>query len=308
MEEAALFQRLLTFSHLPFQVNFQSSLTPGRPVPSLQSFWIPLDPLYLVPQKLLVVSLKSRPRLTVSDRLLGKLKTWMESLKLSKPQLTTLHWLQSVFSPLKVIQQPIILAAYSWTTKGFLLLLLAELSSTFHCKPPTMYPSCSRPRHSNHVSILSYGADLAKFYFSSIHTYFQASLVDIYQAVLLQPPINHVTISCDNHNLSPPQKELILWYYRLGHLGLQHVQSLLVNQWNPVVQDCRIIQPLKSKCSNIHRPLCAACLFSRQKRTLPPTHTASCRKRAGSLSNDITSPGQRVSCDLYCSSTLGWLL
>ena len=86
----------------------------------------------------------------------------------------------------------------------------------------------------HHVSILSYGTDLTKFYLSSIYTYFRASSVDLYQAVLFQPPIDPATISRNNQNLSPPQKELLLWHYCLGHLGLQHVQSLLTNQKNPV--------------------------------------------------------------------------
>ena len=30
-----------------------------------------------------------------------------------------------------------------------------------------------------------------------------------------------------NQNLTPPQKELLKWHYRLGHLGLQRVQALL---------------------------------------------------------------------------------
>lgn len=142
---------------------------------------------------------------------------------------------------------------------------------------------------------------------SSTYTYFWTSSVDLSQAVILQSPINQVSILCENHNLSPAQKELLLWHYHLGHLGLQHVQSLLANQQNPVGEKTRIIQPLNGNCSHVNRPMCAACQFSKQKHTCPSTHTTGCHKQARGLSDNITHLGQRVSCNLYCPSTPGCL-
>ena len=31
-----------------------------------------------------------------------------------------------------------------------------------------------------------------------------------------------------NHNLTPSQKDLLCWYFRLGHIGFQHVQWLIL--------------------------------------------------------------------------------
>ena len=49
------------------------------------------------------------------------------------------------------------------------------------------------------------------------------------------------------------------------------------------------------------------CQFAKHKRTCPHTHTTGHQQPAGGLSDNITNPGQRVSCDLYCSSTPGCL-
>ena len=56
------------------------------------------------------------------------------------------------------------------------------------------------------------------------------------------------------HNLNPSKKELLQWHYRLGNIGFQHVQWLILT-WNLKVQ-------VNSKAvSNCERPKCAACEF-----------------------------------------------
>jgi hypothetical protein len=35
------------------------------------------------------------------------------------------------------------------------------------------------------------------------------------------------TVNAENYNLSEPQKELLCWHYRLGHLGFRKIQSLM---------------------------------------------------------------------------------
>lgn len=66
----------------------------------------------------------------------------------------------------------------------------------------------------------SRATNLCSLLASSTYTYFWSSSVDMSQAVLLQPPIDQATILCDNINLPPSQKELLLWHYRLVHIGL----------------------------------------------------------------------------------------
>jgi hypothetical protein len=114
-----------------------------------------------------------------------------------------------------------------------------------------------------------------------------------------------------NTNLSPEQKELLLWHYRLGHIGFGKVQSYLQKPRTSSLNDMqsRIITPSNSKCSHCHPPLCAACQYAKQKRKNPPRDKAigSLSSSSTGLSDDILHPGDRVSVDIYCSSTPGRL-
>ena len=109
-----------------------------------------------------------------------------------------------------------------------------------------------------------------------------------------------------NINLSPGHKELLLWYYRLGHINIKHVQSLLQK---PQSGEPRIIKQSNNKCSHCHRPMCAVCQYAKQKQRQPPkiTMTFPSIPTIGGLSNNVTKPGQRVSVDLYVATTPGRL-
>ena len=55
-----------------------------------------------------------------------------------------------------------------------------------------------------------------------------------------------------NQNLTPSHKELIRWYFRLGHIGFQHVQWL--------INTGRLKVQVNSKAvANCESPKCAAC-------------------------------------------------
>jgi hypothetical protein len=83
-------------------------------------------------------------------------------------------------------------------------------------------------------------------------------------------------LSNDNVNITPAQKELLLWHCRLGHLGFMHLQLLMTSKKslestsNPCASNsdnnnssCIIPKNLSSiKCQP---PLCAACQISRAK-------------------------------------------
>ena len=128
---------------------------------------------------------------------------------------------------------------------------------------------------------------------------------------VFQSPLDDAVFKKSNHNLSTAQQELLLWHYRLGHINLPHVQSLLQKP-RPVTSLTeplfRIIQPSNNKSSHCPLPLCSSCQYAKQKRTKPPSHTTSKPSIAGGLSDNITDPGQRVSVDLYVSATKGRLL
>ena len=57
-----------------------------------------------------------------------------------------------------------------------------------------------------------------------------------------------------NQNLTPSQKELLRWHFRLGHIGFQQVQLL--------IRTGRLKVQVNSKAvSNCERSKCAACEF-----------------------------------------------
>ena len=58
----------------------------------------------------------------------------------------------------------------------------------------------------------------------------------------------------DNQNLTPLHKELLRWYFRLGHIGLQHVQWLICT-W------CLKVQVNSKAVANHERHKCAAWEF-----------------------------------------------
>ena len=55
--------------------------------------------------------------------------------------------------------------------------------------------------------------------------------------------------------------------------------------------------------------MCAVCQYTKQKRKQPPKNTTALSSipTIGSLSNNVTKPGQRVSVDLYVATTPGRL-
>jgi hypothetical protein len=69
-----------------------------------------------------------------------------------------------------------------------------------------------------------------------------------------------------NSNLSPEQKELLLWHYRLGHIGISRVQSLLQKPRTNSFDDSqsRLISPSNNKSSHCHAPLCSSCQYTKR--------------------------------------------
>jgi hypothetical protein len=112
-----------------------------------------------------------------------------------------------------------------------------------------------------------------------------------------------------NSNLSPEQKELLLWHHRLGHVGITRVQSLLQKPRTSSFNDSlsRLISPSNNKSSHCQAPLCTSCQYAKQKRKNPPKSTVSKPLTTTGLSDVILNAGDRVSVDIYCSSTNGRL-
>ena len=75
---------------------------------------------------------------------------------------------------------------------------------------------------------------------------------------------NLIAVTSDeNINLSEPEKELMCWHCRLGHLAFSKVQHML---HSGVLSHSETTCRLHASASNIQRPpRCAACQFGKQK-------------------------------------------
>ena len=113
-------------------------------------------------------------------------------------------------------------------------------------------------------------------------------------------------VSHQNMNLSPAQKELLRWHFRLGHLSQRKIQFLMRTGVLAHSESARRLQSAASKLQ--HRPLCAACQYGKQRRrTAPGTRHEAVRDRQGALKKDDLFPGQKVSVDHFVCSTRGRL-
>ena len=100
-----------------------------------------------------------------------------------------------------------------------------------------------------------------------------------------------------NQNLSPQQKILLKWHFRLGHIGFATVQWLGRNG---------MLGPFGEKmgAARLLAPKCAACQFGKQGRTPIPTKHSD-KDDVGSLTKNKLEPGQLVFADQYESRQPG---
>ena len=114
------------------------------------------------------------------------------------------------------------------------------------------------------------------------------------------------TIHSQNFNLSEPQKELLRWHYRLGHIGLRTVQFMMRTGVLASSETMRRLHTAASRLPNHDLPRCAACQFGRQTNRAVPGKTSHIVKdRSGILSADQLQPGQRVFIDHFVCTTRG---
>ena len=104
-----------------------------------------------------------------------------------------------------------------------------------------------------------------------------------------------------NQNLTPSQKELLRWHFRLGHIGFQHVQWL--------IRTGRLkVQGNSKSVANCERPKCAACKFGKGQRQ--PNKVNTIKKnpmKEQELKKGHLLPGKMVSSDHYISRDPGRL-
>ena len=131
-----------------------------------------------------------------------------------------------------------------------------------------------------------------------------------YDATIAAPASLNATISevhQQNHNLSEPEKELLRWHQRLGHMSMKRVQFLMRTGVLAHTQATRRLHT--AACQLNSHPRCAACQFGKQTRRPTPGKTVTAvRDRAGVLKAGDLVPGQKVSVDHFVCSTKGRLL
>lgn len=114
------------------------------------------------------------------------------------------------------------------------------------------------------------------------------------------------TTHASNGNLNEPQKELLRWHYRLGHVGFRTIQFIMRTGVLASSEGMRRLHTAAARLIPQDLPKCAACQFGRQtSRPLPGKISKVVKDRAGILSADQLKPGQRVFIDHFVCSTRG---
>ena len=131
-----------------------------------------------------------------------------------------------------------------------------------------------------------------------------------YEDTLLAAEALNATITAVNDmnfNLTEPEKELLRWHYRLGHMSFKKIQFLLRTG---VLTRGDSKRRLHHAACNIQTPpKCAACQYGKQhQRSTPGRVSTAVRDRDGVLKKDHLVPGQQVSIDHFNCTTKGRLL
>lgn len=110
-----------------------------------------------------------------------------------------------------------------------------------------------------------------------------------------------------NYNLTDPEKELLMWHYRLGHVGMRRIQWLFRQGVLGTSERAKRVQQSAVKLNS--GPLCTACQYAKQRRRTSPGSTKRTEKEVdGVLKADKLFPGQQVSIDHFHASSKGRLL
>ena len=113
------------------------------------------------------------------------------------------------------------------------------------------------------------------------------------------------TISEENNNLSEPEKELLRWHQRLGHIAFSKVQNLFRAG---ILSNTEATRRLHRRAATITIiPKCAACCFGKQhQRTANKSiRSHQVRDRPPVIRAESLSPGQLVCVDHFVSSIKG---
>lgn len=109
-----------------------------------------------------------------------------------------------------------------------------------------------------------------------------------------------------NFNLSDPEKELLRWHYRLGHVSLTKVQWMFRQGYLAHTERDRRLQT--AACKLVSSPLCTACQYAKQRRkTTQGTTKRNIPESEGALKRNKVFPGEEVSADHFACNPKGRL-
>ena len=107
-----------------------------------------------------------------------------------------------------------------------------------------------------------------------------------------------------NQNLSGPQRELLLWHHKLGHINFDWLQTLARQGRNS--NQRRVFESKFASIANCRAPLCAACQMGKGKRR-PTGAKQAFDVNEMKLKEETLHPGDRLHIDQYKSTTTGRL-
>ena len=109
-----------------------------------------------------------------------------------------------------------------------------------------------------------------------------------------------------NFNLTEPEKELLRWHYRLGHMSFKKIQFLLRSGVLSRGDSKRRLH--QAACNIKMPPKCAACQYGKQhRRPAAGKISTTVRDHSGVLKKNDLVPGHQVSVDHFVSHTRGIL-
>ena len=106
----------------------------------------------------------------------------------------------------------------------------------------------------------------------------------------------------DNINLTNPQKELLRWHFKLIHINMTWVQSLM----KPRGDVDPLIKTKFKTTPTCDKPKCASCMFSKAHR-LPTGATTTRSKDKAGIKAEFMRPGELVHTDQFISQLKGRL-
>ena len=124
---------------------------------------------------------------------------------------------------------------------------------------------------------------------------------------LLPTELHPVLTSPVNINLSEPEKELLRWHHRLGHVNMRRIQWLFRQG---LLATSTAQRRLHQTAANLtHGPMCAACQYAKQRqRTTPGSVKKPIKSEENALKRDKLYPGQLVSIDHFDCKPSGRLV